>query len=726
MVNLQLLIEGEQIELHDDESVTLTQALQDVLDLQKVFTDYTRTFNVPASKRNNKIFKHFYNPAITGFDVRQKKAAELLINYKTFKTGRIKLESVQMSNNHPVNYRITFFGNTIRIKEIFRDNTLQDLVSLDYQIVYTFANVKTQMQKGQDLVFGGDDIEDAIIYPLITHTDRLTYDSGTDIADSANLHVTATSKGLKFDQLKPALKIHAIIKAIQQEYNINFSDDFFNLDNEAYSKLYVWLHKQKGRFINVEDEAAFRSFPTQWSDYIGNDYNILNGFLASDGTGYENIGHTQGERLMTLSVTTTSEVTYTLRVSQNKTVIHEQEYTTNGTDDIITLADNLQLQQSRIINGQGQHSTYKVEIKTSAAVDISVRMSIIQKNLYSDASIVSASNTLPSNANLYSTNVSSNLPKIKIIDFLTNLFKMFNLVAYYENDVIEVKPLDDWYEESTATYDVTKYLDLSQGEVSNSFPYNNVNYTYSTDSYLAYYHNEMFGRVWGALSYENDADYTSQEYKVELPFEHMKFERLYNANSDAATDIQWGWMVDSNSDSLIGNPLLFYAKRVTTGTSLSLIEETGASVNSITKYYIPTNTVDASTTTQSLHFGTEQNEYTLASSNKSIFKTYYENYIKEVFDPARKIFKYTAYLPLSILTNIKLNDKVIVFNELFKINKIVTNFQNNRTQLELINETQDYTISNDVIVKDIVKTVDSGVGTADMTTVRADNTILLL
>ena len=94
MLELQLYIEGEQVELHDNESITLTQTLQNVKDIQKIFTDFTQTFNVPASKTNNKIFKHFYNADIVGFDARNKKDSELLINYKPFKKGKVKLEGV--------------------------------------------------------------------------------------------------------------------------------------------------------------------------------------------------------------------------------------------------------------------------------------------------------------------------------------------------------------------------------------------------------------------------------------------------------------------------------------------------------------------------------------------------------------------------------------------------------------------------------------------------------
>ena len=72
MLALQLYIQGQEIDLYEDESVTLVQSIQDVKDIEKVFTDFTRTFSVPASKVNNKIFQHFYNYHIIGFDARKK------------------------------------------------------------------------------------------------------------------------------------------------------------------------------------------------------------------------------------------------------------------------------------------------------------------------------------------------------------------------------------------------------------------------------------------------------------------------------------------------------------------------------------------------------------------------------------------------------------------------------------------------------------------------------
>ena len=64
MQKIQLYIEGQRVDLFEDESVVLTQSIQNVKDISKIFTEFTRTFAIPASKTNNKIFKHYYNFSI--------------------------------------------------------------------------------------------------------------------------------------------------------------------------------------------------------------------------------------------------------------------------------------------------------------------------------------------------------------------------------------------------------------------------------------------------------------------------------------------------------------------------------------------------------------------------------------------------------------------------------------------------------------------------------------
>ena len=61
MQSIQLYINNERVDLFEDESVSLTQTIQNVKDIKSIFTDFSQSFSVPASKSNNKIFKHYYN-----------------------------------------------------------------------------------------------------------------------------------------------------------------------------------------------------------------------------------------------------------------------------------------------------------------------------------------------------------------------------------------------------------------------------------------------------------------------------------------------------------------------------------------------------------------------------------------------------------------------------------------------------------------------------------------
>jgi hypothetical protein len=75
MQKLQLYIGTQRVDLFKDETVSFTQTIQNVKDISKIFTEFSKTFSLPASKVNNKIFQHYYNFDIQGgFDARNKVA----------------------------------------------------------------------------------------------------------------------------------------------------------------------------------------------------------------------------------------------------------------------------------------------------------------------------------------------------------------------------------------------------------------------------------------------------------------------------------------------------------------------------------------------------------------------------------------------------------------------------------------------------------------------------
>ena len=61
MQKLQLFISDTRVDLFKDESVSITQTIQNIKDIAKIFTEFTQTFTIPASKTNNILFKHYYD-----------------------------------------------------------------------------------------------------------------------------------------------------------------------------------------------------------------------------------------------------------------------------------------------------------------------------------------------------------------------------------------------------------------------------------------------------------------------------------------------------------------------------------------------------------------------------------------------------------------------------------------------------------------------------------------
>ena len=718
MTELQLYIEGQEVELHDNESVVLKQALQDVRSLDKVFTDFSRTFNVPASKVNNKIFKHFYNFNIVGFDARHKQDAELNLNYKPFKKGKIKLEGVQMKDNLPLNYRLTFYGSLVSLKDIFASDKISSLDGLSITLDYTSDSISNLLQNGANILLNGETITRGFIAPLITHTDRLYYDSTQDTAGTFNLHPTSTAKGVVWNQLKPAVKVYAIVKAIEFKYNIEFSADFFSLTNTAFDNLYLWLHKQKGGVFDVEARNLITA--TGWTNIQGS---LNGGSFGLDSFLNESIDPDANRYITRLSVACANATEYEVMVYYDEEVIYSSEHTGGAT--MIRGVDQFRVQNPTRTNQPSSVDSDRIRVKILSNAADTFSLGFDVTDVYADETrrTISAQ-TADVNSTITRIVATDQMPDITVMDFLTGLFKMFNLTAFFEDNVIKVLPLDEFFASSTETYDITRYLDKSNSEVNSALPYSLINFKYQeAKSFFAANHKQQFNLDWGSLSYEDLGSSAGSAYTVQLPFENQKFERLKDSGGTLYTTVQWGYSVDIKQDPYLGKPLLFYAMReddsVGVLNQISYLDGVGGNQSTLSAYFIPSNSVDPLTDTQTLNFGSEKSEYARTNYDKSLFSTYYKTYIVDTFSESRRLSKFKAYLPLTIISKLKLQDKIIVFNNLYKINTISTNLQNGLSTFELINEVTDFTVSATANQESESRTADTTRITADTTEVRA-------
>ena len=687
MQKLELYIGTDRVDLFKDETVSLTQTIQNVKDISKIFTEFSKTFSLPASKVNNKIFKHYYNFDIDGgFDALNKASARLDLNTIPFKEGFIRLEGVDLKKNLPHTYRITFFGNTINLKDVLGDDQLSTLAGLNTNnsLDYTFANIKSKLTNNPTT---------NICAPLITHTRRLYFDSAGTGDGNLDWDSTTSVNGVYWNDLKFAIRLQSIIDAIeaQTNYGITFSNDFFNdSSNTAFYNLWMWLHRKKGsveptgqlslNFVQVQNLGKISGNTGYTTEIAG----ILT--LASVSG---NIHYVQTD----LDLTPTSNtVEYSVRVFRNGAQIAELLNVTGPQTLFNTSATRL---------GAG---SYTIEIASISGITFNtnnIKWTIAVADLSPGGG---GGADLWGNGNQFTTSstiefiITQQIPEMSIIDFLTGIFKMFNLTAYVDNTgTIVVRTLDSYYAAGrgtatgTSPWNIDKYIDVTKSSVNVALPFKEIKFAYKgLGTFLAKQFYQVNNLTWGTNKYtlgDDIYDAPSDVYNVELPFEHVMYERLYNAANNNPTSVQYGYFTDDNQQPYYGSPLIFYAVYIQNGDNISL-KETATDNDQINDYIVPSNSlaISASTSQVNINFGQMVNEYDPNNPfTETLFKNYYETYIADVFNQKSRLTKVQAMLPLKMLYDLQLNDIIQFQQNDYKINSVTTNLTTGESTFELLN-----------------------------------------
>jgi hypothetical protein len=694
---VQLFVNGEQVDMFKDESITISDSVATVKDISKIYTAYSRQFTLPASKTNNRIFKHYYNYNIVGnsFDARFKVDAYLNVNGIRYKDGKLRLSGVKLKDNSPESYQVTFFGNAVALKDLFGEDTLSMLTGgteglNTYNHSYDNLTVRRSFNNSQQL-FRGTPRAGDIKYSFISHSRVFRYD-GTRVVSDFNGEINL-DRYLSLTDLKPSLRLKSIIKAIQEKYNITFTQDFFNT---AYFKnLYMWLHKQAGVMTQAAEENSLRTYfsdSSVWALTSGTDFREADGTLFTytepSGipfpTGIDEVRYI----LETYTVNTTS-VDYDVEINQGTI------YSSSGNGNTI-FSVNYTIES--ISGGQTHELDFTI---SSTAVHSPTQAISLQKQIKSGTSWIDSGS--PSVYSVAATavttylDVPSQMPNMKVYDFIINLFKMHQLTASIEKDLngtetVEVLPLQDYYS-TGVTHDITKNIDVSSTQVDRLIPYKEINFTYkgrksaAITAYDQAYPNDKFGDLnWNTGT--NDMD--GQAYSVGLDFEHMYFERIITSGG-VTTPVQYGVMVNQDLEPIVGLPLIhcIVLRQMPVNpqpqwNSFPWNNGDGTPAT-LDKFNAPTN-IDIDN--KSIHWGAQYNEYDLpvVLEQQSLYNRYYFDSITSVFAQNARKITYKAYLPLGLLLSYKLNDRFRVNQNTFKIESVNTNLLTQESTLVLYND----------------------------------------
>ena len=685
--------EAPILDMFGDESVSIKQVVKDMKDPKKLFTDYSRSFTVPASKKNNAIFKHYYNIEIQdGFDSRELVPCRILMGNTTYKIGNLSLESVIMSEGVARGYKLRFVG---KLSELARKIGQDELTALDlgkYNIDQMDAKAEFQTPAANDLVF-----------PLASRSKRfLVHSSDAQYVNTAGLenaknirYTTSTAHdpniyGINETDLVGAMKVGTILDEIELKYGVNFQGVF---TRDYVRFMYLWLHKARKEsndegYSYVMSNISPQTPPANAnSNFVVNSSNISIGNVPQD-------------------------IAYTVQVKgtwtgSGRAVLYKDGQEVASTDTTNVSSGPVWVTRDADGGEDFGSGVYHAELKdfttsqTTATLEIIVDeylITIPQGEIYPEPVFDASYSYTETNIDIgdyLKYIISQHIPKMKVMDFLGSLFKMFNIIAEVDENLNIQTRHHDAYMSEGVVRDITQWVDQSKYEVKKPNLYSSIRFKYEEpktaleQGFLA-----VNAREYGELAYQLDGltgvKLSGDEYKHKMNNQLIPVERLVNIQSGTLTRVAYVNFADLKGAEQEHKPAFTYIASKTGATGLAWND--GTTVTQVTNYAQSVSLFNDNTEPTSvldgyvgLFFGEEQNEQQL---NKQVvgfglFNNFFRGLTAMVFDDNTRSVSFEAHLPARVLLQLKPSDTLYISGKFYMINSIETDYLSGKSKLDL-------------------------------------------
>ena len=673
------------------ETILVKSQLNNLEKLSNVFSDVSNSFTVPATPHNNKALRHWYDrDIVTNFNANINIPAYTEVGSLPYRWGAVSLEGGQMKLKDPQNYKITFFSKNTQLSDLFGN----DLISqLDYDksgikqwsslsqfdTVYNSSNFYASMSTG---LHSGN-----VITPQILITDR-------DVEwGSANIYDINTTSGAMIDSnFRPALRLANLIDAIQIKYDVTFTGTFFN--ETHFNKLFIWMNGSE-KLTDKKQLLSLDTFTQNDTSLYYTNVSKTNNTFSFRNTGYlysptnrynisvyfYNVTDRAGQNI--------SGTPFVFEIfDQNDVLIHRE--LKNSPPSPGNLFFNYFIDQE-----PGQVD-YNFKFKLSADVDY----------LFTSSKLIFSNNfgsgpydtVIITGANIQYIKPEDSLPKLKVIDFLTGIMKMFKLIIRpISINEFYIDTLDNYYA-SGNIINIGKFVNIEAVDFKKPEIYTSIKYKYKkTDNVLGKKFRQINDPIndeigYGDLESEYPLD-TKKELNIDLPFENMLFERLMTSGSTSSVNTNYLFGLSSilSEDQRtieINNcgPILFYNNGTQSLSSNPIYYKYGTDSPQLKNIVFNcgnTDSADINLVTTSINWGAEIDPWHLETINYSLYLNYWSRWINSIYDLRQMRWTYKARLPIRYINEISLNDSLIIGDKRYKIESMTVNLTNGDTTFEL-------------------------------------------
>ena len=280
-------------------------------------------------------------------------------------------------------------------------------------------------------------------------------------------------------------------------------------------------------------------------------------------------------------------------------------------------------------------------------------------------------------------NIKSYVPDIKVSDFFMGIVKMFNLIITPINaTTFELQPLELYYQAGQIK-DLTPYIYADELDIEKPKLFKSIEFTYQkSENILNNAFKGLFNREYGDLVYDSGSNSESGKYEIKLPFEDVIWEKTLDQPFITTA------LLNKDLKAYIPKPILLYDNGITLLDPTKSIKINGTS--GAIQYNRFTNEITSSATDLSylltINWGNEVSPWYLVNSPKGLYQRFYEQYIANLYNKKTKVLKAKAKLEPQNLTNLRLNDRIVIRDNRYIINSFTTDLTSGETTFELIND----------------------------------------
>lgn len=685
MNNVRLVCGGYSVDLPTDFGIQINKSIADIREPESRSSDWTKTFTLPGTKTNNKLFTHLFDLNLSirnttstnfspDFNPNLKADALLTVDEVTQIEGFIRLLSIKVNDLNQIEYECSMHGELADLFAKIADAKMDDLDFSEYNHIMNDTNIfnswDTSIVKNGSSGYvnfsGGAPIGDGYLYAWM--------DDGT-YADYRNLNT---------DDMTICIYAKTIVDKIFSGAGYSYtSGSFFN--SNLFKRMVVPC-PTRYPILGVEDVAertidvkrTTDATVTAGSNIIfntestdpSNQYNTTTGVYTNDFSGIYDLFFINKATVSGLTNGQTYVAVYILKVNGKdaRFLLSEGRVASGGS---VTFDTKLVFDYIYLNNGDTVELVYEYVYSTT------------------NNTILFGTYTQKTDSRFFNQIYDLGWGYNKVLDFagfftietkqrefLKWIFTMFNL--YIEPTDIQktlaILPREEFY--TNTVQDWTEKRDLSQpldiipmGELDAG----KYIFTYAEgddDDNKTY--KQEYARNYGDRNIIINNDFIKEEKKIEIGFQPTMIIKPTNE-----LDKYFAGNSTDNQDGKAGKlRILQYSKQTCISYNIFLGSKTATSTpSSTTKTAYPfLGHIDTPLTSNvDLNFGLPKYIGLPAKTpvtNNNLFNAYWSKYINEITDKDSKIVRGNFYLTPADMEKLSFRDLYFFDGNYFRLNKI--------------------------------------------------------